>query len=252
MGQMKTFLFVLFMFCAPLAAQAETGFIFSILKDRVEISSGFHGGSIVVFGVKPADGNVVLVLKGPETRVLVREKNQVLGLWMDTSGVTFHSVPTLYDFASSTTEFSTEEKDILRAQGIGLDALVFEASQKKTPEDLLKFQEAFIRKAQAEERYAAQPKRLETIKDQLFKIRFTLPATLPEGLYSVEGYLLRNNVIEAKDVQHFDVKPIGFAADIRRFASDSSFLYACFVTIIACLAGLLARFLAGARLKIEK
>lgn len=252
MGTLKAIFLLILIFGLSGMAKADDEFIFSILKDRVEISSGFHGASIVVYGVKPAADNIALVLKGPETRVLVREKNKVLGLWMDTAGVTFRSVPAVYDVATSFTEVTAETKEVLRKENIGLDALVFEASQRRTPEEIAKFQEAFIRKSQEQERYTSQPRTIETTKDRLFKIKFMLPASVPEGLYTVEGYLIREGAVVTKDAQHFDVKPVGFAAEVRNFAHHYSFFYACLLVLVAFVAGLLAKIFAGARLKLEK
>ena len=76
----------------------------------VVVTTGFTGHEILVFGAidnsqqpedQPGYYDVVVVVEGTPFPVVVRRKSDVAGVWVNTSSVTFASVPSYYAIASN-------------------------------------------------------------------------------------------------------------------------------------------------------
>ncbi|MBU1258518.1 MAG: TIGR02186 family protein, partial [Alphaproteobacteria bacterium] len=75
----------------------------------IEIQYSFTGADLLLFGAivypdgnrpeKPAD--IVVVLKGPEQSITMREKQKVAGIWVNADRASFRSAPSFYAMASS-------------------------------------------------------------------------------------------------------------------------------------------------------
>src|SRR5687767_12059851 len=80
-----------------------------VSQREVEIRYSFTGADLLLFGAivypdgrrpqKPAD--VVVVLKGPDQSITMREKQKVAGIWINADSARFRSAPSFYALASS-------------------------------------------------------------------------------------------------------------------------------------------------------
>ncbi len=75
-----------------------------------EVTTGFSGHEIIVFGAidnsqAPAEQtgyyDVVVVVEGTPFPIVVRKKSDVAGVWVNTSSITFASVPSYYAITST-------------------------------------------------------------------------------------------------------------------------------------------------------
>jgi len=71
-----------------LPAVAEEPLVARLSTDRVELSTTFTGGSLMVFGstaqpIGPGGAEVIIMARGPDLPFTVRRKVQVLGLWFN-------------------------------------------------------------------------------------------------------------------------------------------------------------------------
>src|SRR5262249_25516924 len=93
---------------APAAAQAKD-IVADLVVHRIEITSGFSGAELTLFGAVDEKGDAVAVVRGPiapgggliGSRVEVRQKTRTLGIWLTGSHVTFDNVPGFYAIAAS-------------------------------------------------------------------------------------------------------------------------------------------------------
>ncbi|RZL27980.1 MAG: hypothetical protein EOP35_26565, partial [Rubrivivax sp.] len=94
---------------AAAAGLPET-FEIGLSTEQIVIASNFSGARLVVFGaLDNADGRVlrqggydiVVALEGPKTPLVVREKERVLGLWINRGSESFSSAPASYTLAST-------------------------------------------------------------------------------------------------------------------------------------------------------
>ncbi len=96
---------------STLAAPADVPTVEADVSTRsLEVTTGFTGHEIVVFGAidnsqAPQDQagfyDVVVVVEGTPFPVVVRKKSDVAGVWINTSAITFASVPSYYAIAST-------------------------------------------------------------------------------------------------------------------------------------------------------
>src|SRR5690606_39179681 len=98
-------LMALLLLLMPAAAQApETtnpeNIQIGLSTDRVSITADFSGADLTIFGaLDNADPliarhgryDVIVVLEGPPRPIVVRKKNRVLGMWINTQSETFVS-----------------------------------------------------------------------------------------------------------------------------------------------------------------
>src|SRR5690606_22302578 len=75
--------------------------IADLSKHRVAITTGFTGDDVLLFGATEGPGDVVVVVRGPIGEVVVREKEQIAGIWVNRRQVLFTNVPEFYALASS-------------------------------------------------------------------------------------------------------------------------------------------------------
>ncbi|MCD8497458.1 MAG: TIGR02186 family protein [Alphaproteobacteria bacterium] len=209
-----------------------------LASDHVDITTGFHGSRLVLFGVQKQPGTLAVVVKGPERTMLVRRKGQVLGAWINTRSVKFRRVPSYYDYAISGTGKNKLPTDLLREHGIGLDALYFDPDVSREDAAYIRdFQEALIRNKQAQGVYPVSAKPIKFISGDFFRAEFYMPPNLPSGRYEVHTYLIQDGDIIDDKITTLRVAQVGFNASVNRLASDHAFIYALLGLFIAVGAG---------------
>lgn len=231
-------LLLLLFFSAPASAQSRGDIIIDMAQEKVDITSSFDGETITVFGSVNQQADVALVVRGPESRIVIRKKHPSLGIWLNSESVDFRRVPLFYHYALSRSENGLADIGTLSAYGIGLNALSFDAAdydRKKT--NTSEFQEALIRTRQSQGLFPLMPMPVRFIGDRLFKASFYLPANVPVGHYQVNAYLFSNGRLIDNYQTGFDVGQAGLSADILNFAVDYSFAYAILGLLLAIGAG---------------
>src|SRR5580698_5947823 len=48
---------------------------------RIDIDSGFNGTRIFLFGARNDNGDIAVVIRGPQKDYIVRKKKEIAGLW---------------------------------------------------------------------------------------------------------------------------------------------------------------------------
>lgn len=209
----------------------------SLASDHVDITTGFSGGRIMVFGTKPVPGDIAVVVSGPEREMRVRRKETTLGLWMNRRAVTFHSVPIYYDYATSRAEADLAPMDVRQENRIGLDALIFDPETTESPEDLLKFQEGLIRSQQTAGLYPLEAKPIVFLTDTFFRATLDVPSNVPTGEYTIRTFLIRDGRIDAVQDLPLRVAQVGFPARVYLFAHENGLMYGLCAVLMAVAAG---------------
>lgn len=219
-------------------ARAETpAMMIALAENHVDITTGFTGSRVVVFGVKEVPGDIAVTILGPMKEAVVWRKEPVVGLWVNRGAVRFHSVPAYYDYALSRRETRLADPDALRASSIGLDALRFEPASYDDPQRTAKFQEGLIRNRQSRGLFPLEPRPVEFVNDRFFKAVFNLPANVPTGDYTVHAFLIRDGRVEEADRAVLSVSQVGFSARIFNFAWADGLAYGLCGVFLALMAG---------------
>ncbi len=233
---------VVFMLIACTAAFAQTAItsrnlVVDLAANHVDISIGFSGANLTLFGVKNRPGQLAVIVRGPGQDTVVRRKSRTLGVWMNTASVEFLDVPVYYDFAVSVPERELAPVEALRKFDIGLDALDIRVEKNEDPRVLDSFHEALIRHRQAGGHFPMTPKPITFISDDFFRVNFHVPADVPTGTYIVETLLFDQGVVVDRRETRLRVAQVGFSADVHNFANKHGFLYGLMAVGLALLSG---------------
>jgi uncharacterized protein (TIGR02186 family) len=208
------------------SAPAMPELIVDLSQARVSITSAFQGESLLMFGMFDPPGEIVVVVQGPAARETVMRKERFLGLWLNTGRQPFDDVPAYYFIAASA------PLQRLLARGAGGEILSLEdrlASIRpvrwRTPEELARFRAGLVEVKRREDLYPPAFGQVTVQAGRLFRAELPFPSRLPEGVYDVRTYLLRDGKIVAAVSRPLPVGKVGFNAQLAGWSRQEGWLY---------------------------
>lgn len=248
---MKNFLLFLSVFfafdmIAPHKAAASTPLVTDISSHLISVTSDFTGTELLLFGATEtgADlnysehGDVIIVVRGPEEKVVVRRKDRVAGIWVNKDSIEFTRVPSFYAIVSTRPVADITSANVLNRLKIGPTRLSFKSS--KDAAESLPFQQAIIRKKTEGNLYSDQETDIHFLGNTLFRTNIDFPANVPVGNYVAEFYLFRGGDLISAQTSPLFIKKSGFGRTIFDFAQDYPALYGIAAILVALFAGWLA------------
>lgn len=197
---------LLVMVAVPVYA-AEVALIdFDLETDHIDITTGFSGETLVVFGARHSpEGEVEIIVEGPRGDIIVREKERVMGAWMNQEAKTFKGIPIFYDVAMSG-EVSDVEFPFLE----GMSGT---------------FKEGLVRSKKEEGLYPNVVSPVTFVGDsELFRVDFYLPPNVPIGDYTVMAVYKKGDFRQSQS-KGFVVSKAGGSARVGYFAVHYPFVY---------------------------
>ena len=234
--------------CTLIAAPAQaTELVADLSQHEINISTGFSGAELLLFGAADPTGDVIVVVSGPDERAVVRKKERVSGIWINTESVAFTAVPGFYH-VSATDHLSAEKlSQVLADVGVGLRYQNMSPAIDMLPERAAEFKKALLRRKEAQELYSAQTGKIEFVGGTLFRTKVEFPATVPTGEYRVDVYEIDGDWVKSVATIPLTVGKVGLEEAIYRFAQDRPALYGLFAIAVAALSGYGAGMLFGRR-----
>jgi len=221
-------------------AEAARPLIADLSSKRIEISTGFTGAQLLLFGTTDGAGDVVVVVRGPPRDEVVRRKERTAGIWVNGRAIEFGGVPAYYHVASNRPLSAFAREKTLEKHRIGVPRLDLQPLLAANGDEVSKFRTALIRLKRESGLYSEAPGGVKMIDGRLFRTEITFPSTVPTGTYSAEVYLFRRGEPVGVSVTPITVRKIGLEATIFEFAHSHSAIYGIFAVIIALFAGWLA------------
>jgi uncharacterized protein (TIGR02186 family) len=232
---------------SPAAPAQAKDIVADLVVHRIEITSGFSGAELVLFGAIEGKGDVITVVRGPYTpagevvngTVEVRRKMRSLGIWVSGAHVTFEGVPGFYAIAASRPLGEAVSLDTMERYQLGVDRIKPVAIEATAP-NITDYTAALLRVRQKSGLYADRIGHVSFVGDRLFRTSFAFPSTVPTGIYNVDVYLVRDGKIV--DAQSFPllVNRAGFSADIYNFAHRNGLAYGVIAVFTALIFGWIA------------
>lgn len=247
-----------FLALAPQPALAQIGeetFEIGLSTDRIGITSDFAGTRLVVFGVlDDADEklrqqqryDIVVALVGPRRPVVVREKERVLGLWMNRSSERFNAAPSSYALAATRPLRDLSRPDLRLQLSIGIDDLLLNtgaAGAASVAPNRDEYATALRRIRTSQGLYNQTFGTVEFISRTLFRAELQLPADLPVGSHTARAYLFRSGEFIAESSERLTVVKTGFESFVSDFATRYGTLYGLFAVALAVFTGWIGRLM---------
>jgi uncharacterized protein (TIGR02186 family) len=241
---------MLLVLVASLSGAADA-LVTDLSNRRIEIRYSFSGAELILFGAVGATSintlhdeyDVVIVVRGPEEPAVVRRKDRVGGIWINTDAVRFPSAPGYYAVAASRPLEEIATPIAFASYGIGFKNLPLVADSgtgrgltAPPPE----FRDALFRLRAGEGLYRQEVDTVAIVDEGLFRTDIHLPANVPIGEFIVETFVFQKGSMKARHRINMNVDKEGFERAAYTFAHEWPFFYGLMAVIVALGAGWLA------------
>lgn len=222
-----------------IAPQARAQEVVADLSEHlVAITTGFIGTDVLLFGTTEGEGDVVVVVRGPLRREVVRSKARVAGIWINDRKMEFDNVPAFYATASSKPVAQILSKRLRQRHHIGTEYLDLRPVRRNLdPKTVAAFREGLIRNKVRQGLYLAKPGPVTFLGNRLFRTRLYFPSNVPTGTYVVETLLVNQGVVQSAQTSPLLISKVGLGAAVYQFAHRNSILYGIIAIVIALAAG---------------
>ncbi|QUT05311.1 TIGR02186 family protein [Sphingobium phenoxybenzoativorans] len=230
---------------APLMLAARAPMLVPDVSQReVEIQYSFTGAELLLFGAivypdgkapqKPAD--IVVVLKGPDQSITMREKQKVAGIWVNADSAQFRSAPSFYAMASSRPIDRIVDERTAAIYELGVDKLQLSPASLNDSDEIQRFQTGLVDLRRKTGLFVERPGTVEITDGVLYRARLPLSARVIVGDYTAETFLVQDGRVVAAAVRDVTIRKSGFERFIALAAQNWSFLYG--LTAVALAVGL--------------
>lgn len=241
------FIFYIMGFFAILLAQPVHAkpIVADLALRGIDIDHSFDGVDILMFGARNDAGKIVVVVRGPEKKYVVRKKERLMGIWVNKETVEFDNVSGFYFITATNPLESLNNDQLLSSLGIGTDNLDFAPEQDVASAD--EFRSALIKNKQEQGLYSSDVGKVTFWGDSLFRTVLKFPKNIERGWYTAEVYLFSDGQLTSMQATPIEVRKTGFEAVLFDAAVRHSTLYGTISVMLAILAGWAANKIFGRR-----
>ena len=219
----------------------------------VAVTSGFSGTEVIVFGAvnnsrqSSAESgyyDIVIAVEGTPTRLVARKKSRMLGVWLNTTSITFESVPSYYTIVSTRPLDEIADPVVLRENDIGFDYV------RMTPirgwesgvstADLEDFKASVIDIKRRSGLYFESQLGVAFIGPSLFRASINLPAHVPVGPLVARVHLFRDGRLLHTFPARVNLRREGLERELFTFAFSYPLLYGLATVLISLIGGFAA------------
>ncbi|WP_293577267.1 TIGR02186 family protein [Phaeobacter sp.] len=219
--------------------------VLGLSKDKVAITATFDGSEILVFGAVKREQpipdtdplEVIVAISGPSAPVMVRRKEQKLGIWVNTDSVLVDSAPSFYAVATSApfSDVLTDTEDLRYRVSIG--RAIRSVGAGMHIRDAQEFANAVKRIRANEGLYSLRENTVAVDEQTLFRTAIDMPADLTEGAYRTRILLTRGGEVVAQYETTIDVQKVGLERFLYVMSREQPFWYGLMSLAIAIAAG---------------
>src|SRR5262249_35537524 len=163
------------------AAEAKD-IVADLIVHRIEITSGFAGAELTLFGAIEGKGDVIAVVHGPSApgggliggTLEVRRKVRSLGIWVSGPHVRFQDIPGFYAIVGTEALEEIVTPEMRQRYQLGLD-MMQPTAVEATASDISDFSGALLRIRQKLGLYNDKVGHVSFVGDRLFRTSFAFP-----------------------------------------------------------------------------
>ena len=237
----------------PLIAAAKPVLVPDISSRSVEIRYSFTGAQLLLFGAilypggrapaRPAD--IVVVLRGPVQPIVVREKQQIAGIWMNADSNRVRSAPSFYAVASSRPISQLVDERTAAIYEMGLQNLQLSPGGGALPEKDRRFEAGLLDLRRRQGLYAEHARGVEISEGVLYRATISIPSQVPVGTYTAETFLVDRGRVLAAATREIEIEKSGFERFVALAARRHALVYGLLAVLLSLglgyAAGLLFR-----------
>ena len=231
-----------------LTAQRDPILVPEVSQHEVQVRQGFTGTELLLFGaILEPDGRragseyeIVVVLKGPTQAIRVREKEKILGIWVNADSTAFRSAPSFFAVASSRPVNEVVDERTAAIYELGLGYLQLSPSDTIDIEEQQRFTSGLVGLRQRAGLYKEDPGGVTISEQVLYQARISLPSNVQTGVYTAETFAITRGRVVASAVSEVDVRKVGFERIVAQFSDENSFWYGLLAVALSVLMGWLA------------
>ena len=221
-------------------ATVDRELVVDLSNHQVAIAVDFAGADLVLFGATEGVGDVVVEVRGPYRREVVRRKGRVAGVWMNRDEVVFDRVPAFYAVASSRPLEDLMSTGALSEERIGVDHILMVAEDGLSASKFAEFRAALVRNKQTMGLFSKEPGQVKFRGNRLFRTDIRFPSNATVGPYQVNVFLVKDGVVTSSTRTPLLLSRVGFEAEVYGMAHTQPLAYGILAVVIACVAGWLA------------
>ena len=231
---------------APLLIAADKPVLVPDISARkVEIRYSFTGAQLLLFGAivypggrppsSPSD--IVVVLRGPVQPILVREKQRILHIWMNSDSNRFRSAPSFYSVASSRPISGLVDERTAAIYEMGLHNLQLSPGGGALPEKERRFEAGLLDLRRRHGLYAENPHGVEISGGVLYRATIAIPSQVPVGTYTAETFLIDRGKVIAAATRDIQIDKSGFERFVALAARRHEGLYGIAAVLMSLIMG---------------
>lgn len=215
--------------------------------DHLSITSDFSGANLTIFGAldnvdplvsRQGRYDVVAVLEGPSKPVVVRRKDRVLGMWINTQSETFVNVPASYSVATTRAFQDITDAAAYKQLALGPEYIHLEALDRgEPPATIAEFRDALRERKRAAGLFNERIGGVQFLSQTLFRATVALAPDVPVGTHRARAFLFKNGTFIGESSAQLAIYKAGFEQSLFEAAHDYSLLYGLFAVLLACVTG---------------
>ncbi len=217
----------------------------AVSQDEIAVRQGFIGTELLLFGaILPPDSgapgepyDVVVVLKGPTRSVVVREKQQVAGIWMNVEAAQFRSVPSYYAVASSRRINALVDERTAAIYELGLPFLQLSPIGFIDPVQQARIAAGLVLRRVGEGLYQQIEEGVQVKGGVLYEARFQLPSSVETGTYTAETFVISQGRVLVSETARVEVRKVGFEKRVADYAENAEIWYGLFAVFLSIFMG---------------
>jgi len=219
-----------------------------VSQHEVVVRQGFTGAELLLFGAilspegtrAAQDYDIVVVLKGPTSPIILREKRKIAGIWINADSTELHSVPSYFAMASTRPISRIVDSKTAAIYELGLPWLQLSPTGAIDPKALTRFNAGLVDLRQRNGLYRQDEAGVNVKQQVLYQARISLPSNVQTGRYTAETFAISRGRVVATAISEIAVRKLGFEGAIANFAQSWSLLYGLLTVAISVAMGWLA------------
>ncbi len=221
------------LFAPFLLGQREPILVPEVSQSRIEVRQGFTGANLLLYGavIDPAgaSGNtqydIVVVLKGPAERIRLREKERLIGIWMNSGESDFQSAPSFFAVAASSPIEEIVDPRTAAIYELGTQFIQLSPTGQIEPEEQARFARGLVEMRERLGLYNEDPDGVRISEGVLYQARIALPSNVTTGEYTAETFAIADGRVLASATADIEVVKVGLEGRVVVAAERWSPLY---------------------------